>query len=285
MLQTKDKAGAIADHPARDGNGEVSQILRGKAAIVTGATSGIGLGIARALAQAGSDVMLNGIGLAADAEATCAQFVESFEVKAIFNPADMRNPAEIMRMVEMATDELGRVDILVNNAGIQHTAPADEFPVERWDAIIAINLSSNFHAIRGALPQMRKRNWGRIINIASAHGLVGSVDKSAYVSAKHGVVGLTKAIALETATSGITCNAICPGWVLTPLVEKQIAERAGRAKTSFEQEQSKLLSEKQPSGEFVTTEQIGALVVFLCSDAAAQIRGAALPIDGGWVAQ
>lgn len=285
MLQAKVEAGAFADHPGSDGRSHDAQMLRGKAAIVTGSTSGIGFGIARALAQAGSDIMLNGIGSTADIEETCAQFVKSFGVKVIFDPADMRNPAEIERMVESATDELGCVDILVNNAGIQHTAPAEKFPVERWDAVIAINLSSNFHAIRAVLPQMRKRNWGRIINVASAHGLVGSVDKSAYVSAKHGVVGLTKAIALETATSGITCNAICPGWVLTPLVEKQIAERAARLQASFERQKSELLSEKQPSREFVTPEQIGALAVFLCSDAAVQIRGAALPVDGGWVAQ
>jgi len=285
MLEAKENPGVVVDHPAPTGSTHYARMLRGKAAIVTGSTSGIGLGIARALAQAGSDIMLNGVGSTADIEDACAQFAKEFEVKTVFNPADMRNPAEIVRMVEFATHELGRVDILVNNAGIQHTAPVEEFPVDRWDAIIAINLSSNFHAIRAVLPQMRKRNWGRIINVASAHGLVGSVDKSAYVSAKHGVVGLTKAIGLETATSGITCNAICPGWVLTPLVEKQIAERAARAQTSFDQEKSDLLSEKQPSREFVTPEQIGALTVFLCSDAAVQIRGAVLPVDGGWVAQ
>jgi 3-hydroxybutyrate dehydrogenase len=177
------------------------------------------------------------------------------------------------------------VDILVNNAGIQHTAPVEQFPVEKWDAIIAINLSSNFHAIRAVIPQMRARNWGRIINIASAHGLVASPEKSAYVAAKHGVVGLTKVVALETANTGITCNAICPGWVLTPLVEKQISERAEREGIPPDQVKMKLLSEKQPSQEFATPEQIAALVVFLCTDAAAQIRGAALPVDGGWTAQ
>jgi 3-hydroxybutyrate dehydrogenase len=260
-------------------------MLNGKAAIVTGSTSGIGLGIARALAGAGCDVMLNGFGEAAAIETVRAQIAKDFGVRAGFNPADMAKPATIERMVEAATDELGRVDILVNNAGIQHTAPVESFPVERWDAVIAINLSSNFHAIRAALPQMRKRNWGRIINIASTHGLVASVDKAAYVAAKHGVLGLTKVVALETATTGITCNAICPGWVLTPLVEKQITERASREKISVDQAKADLLGEKQPSHEFATPEQIGAVAVFLCSEAGAQIRGAALPVDGGWTAQ
>ncbi len=188
-------------------------------------------------------------------------------------------------MIEAATRELGQVDILVNNAGIQHTAPIESFPFDRWDAVIAINLSSNFHAIRAVIPQMRKRNWGRIINIASTHGLVASVEKAAYVAAKHGVLGLTKVVALETATTGITCNAICPGWVLTPLVDKQIRERAAREKISVDRAKTELLSEKQPSHEFATPQQIGALTVFLCSEAAAQIRGAALPVDGGWTAQ
>jgi 3-hydroxybutyrate dehydrogenase len=185
----------------------------------------------------------------------------------------------------MATQELGAVDILVNNAGIQHTAPVEEFPEDRWDAVIAINLSSNFHAIKAVLPQMRSRNWGRIINIASVHGLVASVQKAAYVAAKHGVLGLTKVVALETAASGVTCNAICPGWVLTPLVQKQIDDRAARDGIAVERAKLELVAEKQPSRDFATPEQIGALVVFLCSDAAAQMRGAALPVDGGWVAQ
>lgn len=260
-------------------------MLTGKVAIVTGSTSGIGLGIARALAQAGCDVMLNGFGEAPAIASTRAQIAQEFGVRTSFNSADMAKPAEISRMVEAATSELGSVDILVNNAGIQHTAPIEDFPVERWDAVIAINLSSNFHAIRAAIPQMRKRNWGRIINIASAHGLVASVEKAAYVAAKHAVVGLTKVVALENATNGITCNAICPGWVLTPLVEKQIKERASREKMSVDHAKIDLLAEKQPSHEFATPEQIGALVVFLCSEAAAQIRGAALPVDGGWTAQ
>jgi 3-hydroxybutyrate dehydrogenase len=188
-------------------------------------------------------------------------------------------------MIDAATRDMGCVDILVNNAGIQYTAPIEAFPPERWDAVIAINLSSNFHAIRAVIPQMRQRNWGRIINIASAHGLVASVEKAAYVAAKHGVVGLTKVVALETATTGVTCNAICPGWVLTPLVEKQIEERAARENISIDEAKGNLLADKQPSREFATPEQIGALVVFLCSDAAAQIRGAVLPVDGGWTAQ
>jgi len=261
------------------------QILRGKVAIVTGSTSGIGLGIARALGRAGCDIMLNGFGETSAVEAERTQIASEFGVRAGFNGADMANPAEIVRMVEATTRELGRVDILINNAGIQHTAPVESFPIEQWDAVIAINLSSNFHAVRAVIPQMRKRNWGRIINIASAHGLVGSVDKVAYVAAKHGVLGLTKVVALETATTGITCNAICPGWVLTPLVENQIRQRAAHEEISVDRAKAELLSEKQPSHDFVTSEQLGAMVVFLCSDAAAQIRGSALPVDGGWTAQ
>ena len=261
------------------------KILNGKTAIVTGSTSGIGLGIARALAGAGCDVMLNGFGEASAIERERAQIAKDFGVRVAFNSADLAKPAEIQKMVEAATRELGKVDILVNNAGIQHTAPVENFPVDRWDAVIAINLSANFHAIQAVIPQMRQRNWGRIINIASTHGLVASVEKAAYVAAKHGVVGLTKVVALETATTGITCNAICPGWVLTPLVDKQIRERAAREKISVDQAKANLLSEKQPSHEFATPEQLGAVAVFLCSEAAAQIRGAALPVDGGWTAQ
>ncbi len=260
-------------------------MLKGKTAIVTGSTSGIGLGIAHALAAAGCDIVLNGFGEAAAIEKERAQIAGKFGVKATFQAADIGNAKEAANLVEAATREMGKVDILVNNAGIQHTAPIEAFPLDRWDAIIAINLSSNFYAIRAVIPQMRQRNWGRIINIASAHGLVASVDKAAYVAAKHGVVGLTKVVALETARTGITCNAICPGWVLTPLVEKQIQERAAREKISVAQAKSDLLAEKQPSHEFATAEQIGALAVFLCSESAAQIRGAALPVDGGWTAQ
>jgi 3-hydroxybutyrate dehydrogenase len=260
-------------------------MLEKKTAVVTGSTSGIGLGIARALAGAGCNIMLNGFGDASAIEKERKHIAADFGVKAGFNAGDLSKPADIARMIEVTTQELGPVDILVNNAGIQHTAPLEDFSTERWDAVIAVNLSANFHAIRAVLPYMRERNWGRIINVASTHGLVASVEKSAYVAAKHGVVGLTKVVALETAETNVTCNAICPGWVLTPLVEKQIKERATREGISIEHAKADLLSEKQPSHEFATPEQIGALTVFLCSEAAAQIRGAALPVDGGWTAQ
>ena len=254
-------------------------------AVVTGSTSGIGLGIAHALAASGCNVVLNGFGAAAAIETEQKNIADKFGVGVAFNPADLSRQLEVSGMIDAATRKFGHVDILVNNAGIQHTAPIEDFPVDKWDAIIAVNLSSNFHAIRAVLPQMRQHNWGRIINIASAHGLVASADKTAYVAAKHGVVGLTKAVALETANTGITCNAICPGWVLTSLVEKQINDRAEREGVSTAVAKTELLSEKQPSHEFATPEQIGELVVFLCSNAAAQIRGAALTIDGGWTAQ
>jgi 3-hydroxybutyrate dehydrogenase len=259
--------------------------LAGKVAVVTGSTSGIGLGIARALAEAGADVMLNGFGAAECVENLRSGIAQEFGIRVAFSDADLANPEDNIELIEDAEETLGHVDILVNNAGIQHTAPVETFPPDRWDAIIAINLSSNFHAIRAALPGMRRRNWGRIINIASAHGLVASPEKAAYVAAKHGVVGLTRVVALETAESGITCNAICPGWVLTPLVDKQIKERAVHERISLDVAKADLLAEKQPSHEFATPEQIGALTVFLCSDAASQIRGAALPVDGGWTAQ
>jgi 3-hydroxybutyrate dehydrogenase len=260
-------------------------MLKGRTAIVTGSTSGIGLGIARALAAAGCGIVLNGFGEASAIECERTRIAGDFGVRAAFNSADLAKPVEIERMIEAATREFGQVDILVNNAGIQHTAPIESFPVGKWDAVLAINLSANFHTIRAALPLMRRRNWGRIVNIASTHGLVASIEKAAYVAAKHGVIGLTKVVALETAKTGITCNAICPGWVLTPLVEKQIEERAAREKISIDRAKIDLLSEKQPSHEFATPEQIGALTVFLCSEPAAQIRGAALPVDGGWTAQ
>ena len=260
-------------------------MIKGKSALVTGSTSGIGLGIARALAAEGANIMLNGFGDAGAIDKLRRGLAEEFRVKVGFNGADIAKPAEIQALVHAAQQELGGVDILVNNAGIQHTAPIESFPPERWDAIIAINLSSNFHSIQAALPEMKRRNWGRIINIASAHGLVASAQKVGYVAAKHGVVGLTKVVALETATTGITCNAICPGWALTPLVQKQIDDRAARESIPVEKAKLELVSEKQPSHEFVTPEQIGALAVFLCSEAAAQIRGAALSIDGGWTAQ
>ena len=259
--------------------------LANKTAIVTGSTSGIGLGIARSLGAAGANLMLNGFGDAAQIEALRAGLAKEFGVKVGYSGADISKPAQIHEMVLRATQELGSVDILVNNAGIQHTSTVEEFPDERWDAVIAINLSSNFHAIKAVLPQMKSRNWGRIVNIASVHGLVGSTEKAAYVAAKHGVLGLTKVVALETAKTGITCNAICPGWVLTPLVQKQIDDRAQREGIPVEQAKTELLAEKQPSGEFATPDQMGALCVFLCSDAASQIRGVSLPVDGGWVAQ
>jgi len=260
-------------------------MIKGKGAIVTGSTSGIGLGIARALAAGGANIMLNGFGSADEIERLRSGLAAEFKVRVGYSGADISKPEQIREMVGSATRELGAVDILVNNAGIQHTAPVEDFAEERWDAVIAINLSSNFHAIKAVLPQMKKRNWGRIVNIASVHGLVASVQKVAYVVAKHGVLGLTKVVALENATSGITCNAICPGWVLTPLVQKQIDDRAAREGIAIERAKTELLSEKQPSLEFTTPEQIGALTVFLCSESAAQIRGVALPVDGGWLAQ
>ena len=259
--------------------------LKGKVAVVTGSTSGIGLGLAQALAAEGADILLNGFGDAAQINTLRKSLIANYNVRVSYSNADLTQPAAVCTMIQQANVELGRVDILVNNAGIQHTAPVHEFPPERWDAVIAINLSAVFHAVRAALPNMLSRNWGRIINIASAHGLVASTHKAAYVAAKHGVLGLTKVVALETATTGITCNAICPGWVLTPLVQKQIDDLAAREGLSPEAARMRLLGEKQPSQEFATPEQLGALAVFLCSDAAAQIRGAALPVDGGWTAQ
>lgn len=260
-------------------------MLSDKKALVTGSTSGIGLGVARALAEAGCDVMLNGMGDASDIERERQRIESDFAVGAYFDGADLSKATEAASLIDRATSELGRVDILVNNAGVQFTALVEEFPPERWDAILAINLTACFHAIRAALPQMRKRNWGRIINVASAHGLVASEQKAAYVASKHGLLGLTKVVALETARTGVTCNAICPGWVKTPLVEKQIADRAAREKVSVEEATTTLLAEKQPSQKFATPEQIGALTVFLCSEAASEIRGAAVPIDGGWTVQ
>jgi 3-hydroxybutyrate dehydrogenase len=261
------------------------KFLHGRVAVVTGSTSGIGLGIATALAAAGADILLNGFGDPAAIEALKLELSESFNVRTAYNGADMSKPAEIEGLVRAATQELGKVDVLVNNAGIQHVAPVGEFPPERWDAIIAVNLSAAFHASQAVMTQMRARNWGRIINIASTHGLVASANKSAYVAAKHGIVGLTKVIALETAKTGITCNAICPGWVLTPLVQKQIDDLAARDGIPVARAKELLLDEKQPSGEFATPQQIGAIAAFLCSKHADQIRGASLPIDGGWTAQ
>ena len=259
--------------------------LKGKVAVVTGSTSGIGLGIASALAAEGADILLNGFGDPAEISGLSKSLADIHGVRVVYSGADMSKPTEIAAMIEHAIAELGAVDILVNNAGIQHTAPVHEFPVERWDAVIAINLSSAFHTIQAALPQMLGRGWGRIINIASAHGLVASVNKVAYVAAKHGILGLTKVVALETATSRVTCNAICPGWVLTPLVQRQIDDIASREGLDPEAARLRLLSEKQPSLEFATPEQLGAVSLFLCSEAAAQIRGVGLPVDGGWTAQ
>ncbi|WP_312246688.1 3-hydroxybutyrate dehydrogenase [Stutzerimonas nitrititolerans] len=254
--------------------------LDGKTALVTGSTSGIGLGIARKLAAAGAQLILNGFG---DSDAARAE-VARFGGQVGFHPADLSCPEQIAELFAYAARDFAGVDILVNNAGIQHVAPVEEFPPERWDAIIAVNLSAVFHATRLALPGMRQRGWGRIINIASVHGLVGSAQKAAYVAAKHGVVGLTKVVALETAPSDITCNALCPGWVLTPLVQQQIDERA-RADGDVQRARHDLLAEKQPSLEFVTPEQLGELALFLCSDAGRQVRGAAWNMDGGWAAQ
>ncbi|WP_399677634.1 3-hydroxybutyrate dehydrogenase [Xenophilus sp.] len=256
-------------------------MLKGKTALVTGSTSGIGLGIAKALAQQGAHIVLNGFG---DSAAPRAE-IEKLGVRAEYHGADMSKPSEIEDMMKFAAAKFGRVDVLVNNAGIQHVAKVEDFPPEKWDAIIAINLSSAFHTTRLAVPAMREANWGRVINIASAHGLVASAQKSAYVAAKHGIVGLTKAVALETAATGVTCNAICPGWVLTPLVQKQIDDRAAREGIPVEQAQRELLGEKQPSLQFTTVEQLGGLAVFLCSPAADQVRGVAWQVDGGWTAQ
>ena len=259
--------------------------LKGKVALVTGSTSGIGLGIARALATAGADIMLNGFGDAAQIEALRSEMEASHGVKVAYSGADISKPAQIAGMVAQATETLGSVDILVNNAGIQFTANVEDFPEERWDQIIAINLSGVFHGMKAAIPGMKAKGWGRIINIASAHGLVASAQKVAYVAAKHGVMGMTKVAAIELANAGVTVNAICPGWVLTPLVEKQLQDRAARDGTTVEQETHNLVAEKQPMVKFSTPEQIGGLAVFLCSDAAATITGAPLSIDGGWVAQ
>ncbi|HEY8606868.1 MAG TPA: 3-hydroxybutyrate dehydrogenase [Noviherbaspirillum sp.] len=260
-------------------------LLQGKTALVTGSTSGIGLGIARSLAAQGANIVFNGFGDQAEIEAVQARVKADFGVDAAYHGADMSKPAEIEAMMQYAAGRFGAVDILVNNAGIQYVASVEEFPVEKWDAIIAINLSSAFHTTRLALPAMKARNWGRIINVASVHGLVGSAQKSAYVAAKHGIVGFTKVTALENAHSGVTCNAICPGWVLTPLVQKQVDARASQQGLSNEEAKRSLLSEKQPSGEFVTPEQLGELAVFLCSEAGSQVRGVAWNMDGGWAAQ
>jgi 3-hydroxybutyrate dehydrogenase len=259
--------------------------LAGKGAIITGSTSGIGLGIAKAFAESGMNVMLNGFGDAKEIERTRAALEEDYGIAAAYSAADMSKPDEITAMVEDARRAFVQVDVLVNNAGIQHVEAVETFPVAKWDAIIAIDLSSAFHGIRAVVPEMKARKWGRIINIASAHGLVASPFKAAYVAAKHGVLGLTKTVALETAEHGITVNAICPGYVLTPLVQKQIPETAKARGISEEEVVKNVLLHAQPTRQFVTTEQIGALSLFLCTEAAASITGAALPVDGGWTAQ
>ena len=256
-------------------------MLKGKTALITGSTSGIGLGIALSLARQGANIVLNGFG---DVESPKAQ-VAAHGVQVIHHGADMTKPAEIADMFAVATARFGGVDILVNNAGIQHVANVEDFPIEKWDAIIAINLSSAFHTTRLAIPGMRAKNWGRVINLASVHGLVGSAQKSAYVAAKHGIVGFSKVVALETATTGVTVNTICPGWVLTPLVQKQIDDRAVRLGVSIEEAGRGLLGDKQPSQQFVTPEQLGELAVFLCSPAGDNVRGVAWNMDGGWAAQ
>jgi 3-hydroxybutyrate dehydrogenase len=271
----------IAEY-AKQGQGRE---LAGKTAIVTGSTSGIGLGIARAFAEAGMHVMLNGFGDNAEIERTRMELEESCHIKTAYSAADVSKPEDIVGMVEDVRRLLGKVDVLVNNAGIQHIEAIETFPTAKWDAIIAIDLSSAFHAMRAVVPEMKARKWGRIINIASAHGLVASPFKSAYVAAKHGILGLTKTVALETAEHGITVNAICPGYVLTPLVQKQIPETGKARGLTEEQVIRDVLLHAQPTRRFVTTEQVGALALFLCSDAAASMTGTALPIEGGWTAQ
>ena len=260
-------------------------MLKGKTALVTGSTSGIGLGIAKALAAQGANIVMNGLGDVAGPQAE----VSAFGTTVLHHNADMSKPQDIADMMAFAAAQFGQVDILVNNAGIQHVARIENFPVDKWDAIIAINLSSAFHATRLALPAMQQadggKGWGRIINIASAHGLVGSPEKSAYVAAKHGIVGLTKVTALENAKSGVTCNAICPGWVLTPLVQKQLDARAEAGGITMQAATAQLLGEKEPSLQFTTPDELGALAVFFCSPAAKNVRGVAWNMDGGWVAQ
>ena len=264
-------------------------MLKGKTALVTGSTSGIGLGIAKALAAQGANIVMNGFGDVEGPKADIAAAGAAAGIKVAHHAADMSKPDDIAAMMRFAAEQFGRVDILVNNAGIQHVARIENFPADKWDAIIAINLSSAFHATRLALPAMQAANngkgWGRIINIASTHGLVGSPEKSAYVASKHGIVGLTKVTALENATSGVTCNAICPGWVLTPLVQKQVDAKAAAGGITNAAAIAQLLGEKEPSLQFTTPEELGALAVFFCSPAADNVRGVAWNMDGGWVAQ
>ena len=264
---------------------DVSMSLKGKVALVTGSTSGIGHGIAEALAAAGASVMLNGFGDAAQIEATRLSIEQRFGVKAGYNGADISKASQIAAMVAETQKSLGSLDILVNNAGIQFTAPVEEFPEDKWDQIIAINMSGVFHGMKAAIPGMKAAGWGRIVNIASAHGLVASPFKVAYVAAKHGVLGMTKVAAIELANTGVTANAICPGWVLTPLVEKQLEDRAKATGSTVDQVTHAMIAEKQPMNQFSTPEALGALAVFLCSDAAKTITGVPLSMDGGWTAQ
>ena len=255
-----------------------------RVAVVTGSTSGIGLGIAQGLARAGFNLMLNGFGTKQEIT-SLLETIRALGVRADFHPADLSQPEQCTALIAAAEQTFGRVDVLVNNAGIQHTASVEQFPAERWDAIMAVNLSAAFHTTRAVLPGMHQRCWGRIVNIASVHGLVASVQKVAYVAAKHGLIGMTKVVALENAQRGVTCNAVCPGWVLTPLVEAQIVARAQREGTTHKQATADLLAEKQPSGRFATVKELADLVVFLTGDAATSITGASLPVDGGWTAQ
>jgi 3-hydroxybutyrate dehydrogenase len=259
--------------------------LRGKTALVTGSTSGIGRGIAKVLAESGCNLFLNGFGEPAVIESLRFQIEKEHKVRVSYLDADVSKPEQCRDLIARAQTEAGKLDVLVNNAGIQHVAPIEEFPQEQWDAILAVNLSSAFHLIAATLPEMRAQKFGRIVNIASVHGLVGSIHKSAYVAAKHGLIGLTKVVALETAGQGVTCNAICPGWVLTPLVQHQIDAKVEAARVEPAKAVEKLLAEKQPSGFFTTCEDIGALVVFLCTPSANNLTGACIPIDGGWLAQ
>jgi 3-hydroxybutyrate dehydrogenase len=257
------------------------QFLKGKTALVTGSTSGIGLGMAHALARHGANVVLNGFG---DAQAAC-DAVAAHGTEVMHHGADMTQPGEIEAMMAEAAARMGRVDILVNNAGIQHVAPLEAFATERWDAVIAINLSSAFHTTRLALPAMTQAGWGRIINIASTHGLVASAQKAAYVAAKHGIIGLTKVTAIEAANTGVTCNAICPGWVLTPLVQQQVDAKANALGITMDEAKRQLVGEKQPQTQFTTPEQLAEMAVFMCQDAASNVQGAAWTMDGGWTAQ
>jgi len=260
-------------------------MLKNKVAIVTGSTSGIGLGIAKELATLGADLVLNGFGDAGQIETIRSGIEREHGVRVIYDDADMSREQAVRGLIARTMETFGRLDILVNNAGIQFTAPIEEFPAAKWNAILDINLSAAFHGIAAAVPQMKKQRWGRIVNIASTHGLVASTHKAAYVAAKHGLVGLTKVVGLETAGSGVTCNTVCPGWVRTPLVEKQISDIAAQKHISQKEAAEEILAEKQPSLEFVSPSQLGGTVAFLCSPAADQITGTAISVDGGWTAQ